>query len=194
MKMLVARKLHERRYRANPVMTTGELLNLIGQDGMQEALNQRWLVPDPDTSFLTLNQHGGKLLELENACRCACGKTDCNCPEAVEAQPSYTMPMREDFAGFGLPRPSGLTGAPQAPMLPRPQAPLTPTSPAPGGTAPKINDKATVREGNDEYEGIVSGFEDDGRLRLRWTGRRPSKDRAYGPYEVQVKPATDQHA
>lgn len=193
MNMLVARKLHERRYRANPVMTTGELLNLIGQDGMQEALNQRWLVPD-DTGFLTLNLHGGKLVELENACRCACGKTDCACAESAEVKPSSEMPMREAFAGFGLPRPSGLTGTPQAPMLPRPQAPLTPTSPAPGGTVPKMGDKATVREGNDEYEGTVSGFDEDGRLRLRWTGRRPAKDRAYGPFEVQVKSATDQHA
>ncbi len=182
MNMLVARKLHERRYRANPVMTTGELLNLIGSDGMQEAMNARWIVPDPDTGFLTLNLHGGKLVELESACRCACGKTK-------ENGQVYTMPMREAFAGFGVPRPgitSGAGGSTQpAPTMSAPDP--TPTQQVP--TPPrqyKSGDPVAVVQDNVTYQGEISGFEPDGRVRLRWRGQRPPNDRSYGPGEFLV--------
>ena len=189
----VARKLHERRFRPNPVMTTGELLNLIGSDGLQEALERRWLVADTDTGFLTLNLHGGKLVELENACRCACGKTNCACSPTNETEQLTTMPMREAFSGFGVTRPSTPTGAGAStqptPMMRVPDP--TPTQQVPG--APKqyrVGDPAMVEQDNVTYQGEISGFEPDGRVRLRWRGQRPPNDRAYGPGEFMVTKET----
>lgn len=195
MNIIVARKLHERRFRPNPVMTTGELLNLIGSEGMQEALDRRWLVPDQDTGFLTLNLHGGKLIELESACRCACGKTDCSCEQMGESKPSSTMPMREAFSGFGVGRPGSPTssvggGVTQpAPMMRVPDP--TPTEQVP--PSPKqyrIGDPAMVEQDNVTYQGEISGFEPDGRVRLRWRGQRPPNERAYGPGEFLVTKET----
>jgi hypothetical protein len=189
MNMLVARKLHERRYRPNPVMTTGELLNLIGSDGMQEALDRRWLVPDADTGFLTLNLHGGKLVELEAACHCeSCGKTACDCGEKGEAGQLSTMPMREAFAAFGVTRPGGI-GAAQQPTPTTPQGPTTPTPTTPTTPLPKTyrqGDPVMVEQDKTMYQGEVSGFEPDGRIRVRWRGARPPEDRAYGPGEFLV--------
>ena len=204
--MIVARKLHERRYRPSPTLTTGELLNLIGSDGMQEALEQRWVVPDMDSGFLMINTSGGKLLELENACRCACGKTDCTCAETKQAAQTTMMPtaMREAFAGLGLPRPGTPTSgtaaaaappAPAAPAAPAtvimPRPPATPTTPAqPPVKQTRVGDQAAVIKDNVTYRAKVSGVEDDGRLRLNFEGPRPDEDRAYSPNEVAV----DQHA
>lgn len=187
MNIIVARKLHERRFRPNPVMTTGELLNMIGSEGMQEALERRWLVPDQDTGFLMLNFNGGKLVELESACLCACGKTDCSCEQAIESKASSTMPMREAFAGFGVSRPSAPTGGSTqpAPMMRVPDP--TPTQQTP--TAPKqyrVGDPAMVEQDSVTYQGEISGFEPDGRVRLRWRGQRPPNDRSYGPGEFMV--------
>src|SRR5574337_284586 len=188
MNINVARKLHERRYRGNPVLTTGELLNMVGSDGMQEAINNRWIVPDETTGFMMINQNGGKLLELESACRCACGKTDCSCAPEAAAPASYTMPMREAFSGFGLPTPSptgGQTPQTMAPMMPRPNP--TPTSHGPiQGATPKSGDTVKVTDEGKEFEGQVSGFEPDGRIRLRWKGQRPVHDRPYGAGEYMV--------
>lgn len=190
MNIQVARKLHERRYRPNPVMTTGELLNLIGSEGMQEAIDKRWLVPDQDTGFLMLNVTGGKLVELESACRCECGKTDCECAAKNEGTPAFTMPMREAFAAFGVTRPGGLTGgnAPQMPSpMTRPAVASTPTSSVPQQKkTPRVGDPAMVEQGGQTYTGEISGFEQDGRVRLRWRGQRPPEDRAYGPTEFLV--------
>lgn len=187
MNIIVARKLHERRFRPNPVMTTGELLNLIGSDGMQEALNLRWLVPDPDTGYLTLNLHGGKLLELESACRCeSCGKTDCDCGPKGESGEMSTMPMREAFAAFGVTRPGGV-GSSQQPSPMTPQPPRTPTSPV--ATPPRTyrpGDPVMVEQENTMYQGEVAGVEPDGRIRVRWRGARPPEDRPYGPGEFLV--------
>lgn len=197
MNINVARKLHERRYRPNPVMTTGELLTMIGSDGMQEAIDKRWIVPDETTGFMMINHNGGKLLELEAACVCHCGKTDCACqPQQVESIPltSYTVRLVESFAGFGLPAPAPTGGeAPQriAPAMPRPSA--SPTSqPPPQGTQPRSGDMVKVTDEGKEFEGEVSGFEPDGRIRLRWKGQRPIHDRPYGAGEYMVVNQPDQ--
>jgi len=189
MNIHVARKLHERRFRAAPVMTTGELLNLIGSDGLQEAMLNRWIVPDPDSGLLTLNTGGGKLLELESACRCKCGKTDCACGAEGEAGQTYTMPMREAFAGYGLERPptaSGGSGG-AAPMLPRPQAAATPTTPSdPKTTTPQIGDDVMVAEQDKTFTGKVASVAQDGRIRISFGSDKPTMNRDYGFNEVRV--------
>lgn len=187
MNTTIARKLNERRYRPNPVLTTGELLSMIGSDGVQEALNRRWLVPDNETGFLTLNMHGGKLVELENACRCVCGKTDCAC-DIPDERPSTVMPMREAFAGFGVSRPGTPTGGASQPTpMSRVPDPV-PTQQTPAAPRQfRVGDPATVEQDNVAYQGEISGFEPDGRVRLRWKGQRPPSDRAYGPGEFIVK-------
>lgn len=192
----VARKLHERRYRSSPVMTTGELLNLIGSDGIQEALLNRWIVPDPDTGFLTLNTGGGKLLELENACRCSkCSNMACDCVVEQETPVGQTMIMRESFKGFGLTSPS--TQSPTSPpVMPRPQTPTAPTSHVDTAKAapqmlsqdrpPRIGDNVTVAEDNVAYVGTVGTVGTDGRYRINFGTEKPKMNRDYGPNEIQV--------
>lgn len=168
-------------------MTTGELLNLIGSDGLQEAMLNRWVVPDPDSGLLTLNTGGGKLLELENACRCRCGKMECACGAEGEAGQTSTMPMREAFAGFGLERPPTASMTPTAPMLPRPQAAATPTTPSdPKTTTPQIGDDAMVAEQDKTFTGKVASISQDGRIRLSFGSEKPTMNRDYGFNEVRV--------
>lgn len=188
MNIQVARKLHERRYRPNPVMTTGELLNLVGSDGMQEAIDKRWLVPDQDTGFLMLNLNGGKLVELEAACRCRCGKTDCQCEAKTEDASASTMPMREAFAAFGVSRPGTPTGGASQPAPMMRQVDPTPTQQVPQGPRKwRSGEPVEVEQDNVQYQGEISGFEPDGRIRVRWSGQRPPEDRAFGPGEFLVK-------
>jgi len=187
MNINVARKLHERRFRAAPIVTTGELLNLIGSEGMQEALLNRWIVPEPDSGMLMLNSNGGKMIELENACRCRCGKMDCACGSEGEAGQTSTMPMREAFAGFGLERPPTASMTPTAPMLPRPQAAATPTTPSdPQTTTPQIGDDAMVAEQDKTFTGKVASISQDGRIRLSFGSEKPTMNRDYGFNEVRV--------
>jgi hypothetical protein len=190
MNISIARKLHERRFRASPVMTTGELLNLIGSDGIQEALEKRWLVADELTGLLTLNTGGGKLLELESACKCKdCGKTDCDCAEK-DVTESRVMPtsIREAFAGYGLSRPEGAsTPTGGTPMVQTDTTPKAPTSPVAQPRKPfRVGEPASVSVEGNTYNGEISNFEADGRVRLRFKGDKPPQDRSYAPGEFMV--------
>lgn len=189
MNKITARKLHERRFRPSPFLTTGELLNLIGNEGLQEALLNRWIVPELESGNLMLNVSGGKLAELEEACRCHCGKLDCSCEDASGAAPTSVMPMRETFAAYGVSRPANTpTGG--SPMLPAQNRTATPTStPPPEQRKYKVGDPVVVDQDKTTYQGEISGFENDGRVRLRWRGQRPPEDRAYGPGEFLVTDA-----
>lgn len=180
-------------------MTTGELINLIGSDGIREALLNRWLVADNDTGFLTLNTGGGKLLELENACRCDCGSLTCECEVSAPSTQSTVMPMREAFAGFGLPHPGGgsPTGAPP-PMTPRPLAQQTgaPVKPVTGPDSknPEIGDDTTVVDNGQAYTGKVATVGQDGRYRVSFGNNKPPMDRDYGPDELRVVGKAVPHA
>lgn len=170
-------------------MTTGELLNLIGNDGIQEALQNRWIVPDMDTGLLTLNLGGGKLQELAQACVCACGKTDCSCEAISDSKQTSTMPMREAFAGYGLPHPNAGGGTPPPPMLPRPQAAASPTPTTPAGPQakpPQIGDQVMVADENKTFTGTVGVVGQDGRYRIKFGNDKPPMDREYNANELRL--------
>lgn len=48
----------------NPVVMQGEMLAALESEGLQEALQRRWLVPDPDTGFLLVSQDQNKVNEM----------------------------------------------------------------------------------------------------------------------------------
>lgn len=188
MNIHVARKLHERRFRTSPVVTTGEMLNLIGSDGLQEALLNRWVVPENESGMLMLNMHGGKMIELENACRCRCGSLDCACGPETIGESMTAMPMREAFAGFGLERPPAAGNpTPTQAVMPRPQQPMGPTAAVSApANSPQIGDEAMVTEQNKTFTGKVASVSQDGRYRLSFGSDKPSMDRDYGFNELRV--------
>ena len=191
MNINVARKLHERRYRSSPVMSTGELLNLVGSEGIHEALQNRWLVADTETGFLQLNTDGGKLQELEQACRCRkCSATACACVETVAESLSTAMPMREAFAGFGLtsPRSYSDTGAGGVtPMVTTPRSAAPTDAPKAASQSSRTGDDVVVRDKDRDYVGKVASIGQDGRMRIRFDDNdKPEMDREYNSNEVRA--------
>lgn len=190
----LARFLNERRLRANPVVTTGELLSSIGSEGMQEALGKQWLVPDADTGFLMVNMNGGKLAEVEEACKCqTCKKPQCNCEsqdKPVQATTAMASSMRETWAGAGIGRGSdSLSGG--TTMAPRPQ-PVSPTT-SPANMKYRVPDPVMVADDDGTpVVGTVSDVGEDGRYKLKFQDKKPRMDRFYNPGELS--PVTGQNA
>ena len=199
--VIVARKINERRLRPNPVITTGEILSTIGSEGMQEALQRHWLVPDIESGFMMVNMNAGKLAEVVEACRCPeCHNLDCAC-ECLKTtdsnQRSTAMPraMREAWSGPGVG--SGSNGGPQGqmPLMPHsPPQPVAPTTPPPKPI--RIGDQMAVKgPDNTLYPGTVSG-EDNGMYNLDFgAGKQPPPTpgrRGFGPDQLQrVQPAAN---
>jgi len=67
----------------NPVVMQGEMLAALESEGLQEALQRRWLVPDPSTGFLLVSQDQSKVLEMREVAE-KCGK----CPEDAKKKES----------------------------------------------------------------------------------------------------------
>ena len=201
---VVARKINERRQRPNPVITTGEILSTIGSEGMQEALQRNWLVPDLDTGFMMVNTNAAKLAEVAEACKCPeCHKPDCAC-ESLNKAPapdcrSTAMPpiMREAWGGPGLGGSGGASGARgQTPLMPHAApAPISPTTPP--ARKPQIGDQVAAKEmqnGKERlYQGKVANIGQDGRARLDFgNGERPPMDTEYGPEQLSfINPAAN---
>lgn len=193
---VLARKLNERRFRASPILTTGEIISMVGSDGLQEALNRRWVTPDQDTGFLTVNTNGGKLAELAEACKCKqCSKTDCKCEESSEEPPKNGIAnaLREAWAGMGVG--AGSNGGGNPPIMPR-QAPMaSPTSPAnPNANAPQIGDDVMVADEGQSFTGKVGSVGQDGRYRLNFAGTKPRMNREYSSNELRKVGGTTPNA
>ena len=60
----------------NPVVMQGEMLLALESEGLQEALQRRWLVPQMETGFLMVSQDQSKVLEMREVAE-RCG----HCPE-----------------------------------------------------------------------------------------------------------------
>ena len=192
---VVARKINERRHRPNPVITTGEIISTIGSEGMQEAVQRMWLVPDMDTGFLMVNQNAGKLAEIAEACNCPeCHQPDCACAclkfNLNNAQPAcLPKAMREGWGAPGVgggSNGSGMQG--QTPLMPHaPPPPTSPTTTPP--RKPQIGDQVAAKEiqnGKERlYPGKVANIAQDGRARLDFgNGERPPMDTEYGPEQL----------
>lgn len=72
----IAQVLLNRRNTMNPVVMQGEMLAALESEGLQEALQRRWLVPDPSTGFLLVSQDQTKVIEMREIAE-KCGE----CPE-----------------------------------------------------------------------------------------------------------------
>lgn len=72
----IAQVLLNRRNAMNPVVMQGEMINALTAEGLQEALQRRWLVPDQSNGYLLVSQDMSKVLEMRELAE-ECGK----CPE-----------------------------------------------------------------------------------------------------------------
>ena len=84
----IAQSLLNRRNAMNPVVMQGEMINTLGHDGLQEALQRRWLVPDMSSGYLLVSQDMSKVLEMREAAeeskdcaKCKKSTKDCVCPK-----------------------------------------------------------------------------------------------------------------
>lgn len=60
----IAQVLLNRRNAMNPVVMQGEMLAALESEGLQEALQRRWLVPDVSTGYLLVSQDQSKVIEM----------------------------------------------------------------------------------------------------------------------------------
>lgn len=188
----IARFVQERRRRASPVVMNGEVIEAIGADGLQSALEHRWLVPDPESGFLQVTAESTRVAEIEEVAatpaveESTTASSDALATLVMEhAGRSYGNLSEVGAPGTGKPGPGYTPTAPaaSAPVVP-PAAPTPTTAPR---TSAGIGDDVTVAEEGRSYTGKVSSRDPaTGQMRISFgPDQRPTVDRAYRDDEVQ---------
>ncbi len=132
----IAKAILERRNRMTHVILPGDMNAAIGPDGLREALQQRWLVPDMDEGYLCVTNDLGKLAEMR---KLADMKPEQYKQEVIPVAESHDMallhtrrahPINEISAPMtGQPSP-GLTSVSQPTSQPVVPPPATTSAPA----------------------------------------------------------------
>lgn len=138
----IANFLAERRQRAMPFVSTGDVVTAIGSDGLQEALTRRWLVADSATGFLQITPEMSRAVEfLDIAARGATPERaeESGASNFVRGHAERSRIDEISAPGTGKPGPA-LSRLPQA--MPATALP-TPTTPAQPPAAPVVQPQST---------------------------------------------------
>jgi len=199
----IAKAILERRNRMTHIILPGEITAEIGPDGVSEALQRRWLVPDTDDGYLCASND---LAVLEEMRKVADAK-----PEQYQSQP---IPVAESHdllklhsrrshalnevaaPGTGQPSP-GLTATAQPASQPAapPVAPAAPPAPKPPGQAdmPIVGSQVTVARQGIRANGVIEKLMPDGRYQIGFAAnaaQRPQGDNVYSKEEISLLPST----
>lgn len=190
----------ELRQRYSPMVTQGDVLSRIGGDGLQEAIQRRWLVPDLHTGQLMVNLESGPIETAKRIAQDGVLAESCeNTSAGVALQHAFRNVLHEVAApGTGKPGPA-LTSAPTPTTPAAPAAPATAAAPpaaAPSANAPAavggedtddigVGDDVQVVESGRTYTGKVSRIGTDGQYIVSFGPER--KARAYAPNELRRK-------
>lgn len=175
----------------------------IGSEGMEEALNRRWIRPDLDSGLL----HVTNDLAVVEEIRRAADTVPVDPPRQDESNGhglAHAHALRNDhtefvngavhFAGQKVDETLGLGGgaagpasaaAPLAPPPPpKPAIPASPTSsasPKPQG----IGDEVAVVENGQTYTGRIASMR-DGKFEVSFGDKQPARQRSYSAEEVRL--------
>ena len=193
----IAKAILERRNRMTHVIMPGEISAEIGPDGVAEALQRRWVVPDTDDGYLCANNDLHVVAEMRKVAEMK--------PEEFQAQ---AIPCAEShsFLALHAKRQHNLTeiaapmtgqpspglaaaGQPAQPTAPVPAAPPKPVG-APGMDMP-IGTAVTVARQGIKANGVIEKLMPDGKFQIGFppeTAQRPQGDNIYSKEELSVVP------
>jgi hypothetical protein len=182
----IAQTILERRARMNPTVMQGEMLTVLGEDGLSEALSRRWLTADYESGYLQVANNESAVIEMQEIAALPDPKPEpdqlgesraASLLHATRARASIMeASVLSEIAAPGTGRPS--------PSF-TPQAAASPTAaPAANPNAPyNIGDDATVVENGKTYQGKVSSNQ-GGRYKISFGGGERPSAREYAANEI----------
>jgi hypothetical protein len=201
----IATTILERRQRMNPTVMQGEMNAVLGEDGLQEALNRRWLVPNYEDGYLHISPQGSAVEEMQ-----AIAAMPDPTPAADTLGESRNICQQHAIRGradileasvlseiaapaTGRPSPGFVQAAapmtPTAPAAP-PPAPAAPAAAAGPGAAPApapgsnaVGEDVSVVQNGKTYQGKVASI-NNGKYRLSFGGPERPQDREYAANEL----------
>ncbi len=178
----IAKIILERRARMNPTVMQGEMLTVLGEEELCEALAKRWLIPDYDSGYLTVTNQDSAVMEMQEA---AALPDAAPAPDTLKESRSVSMGHASRTIISEIAAPG--TGGP-SPGFSAPPPPATPTSSAPPNpNSASIGDDVTIVDNNKSYQAKVQKQQPNGKYRLSFGNEKPGMvDRDYSADELKV--------
>jgi hypothetical protein len=193
----IATIILERRQRMNPTVMQGEMSTVLGEDGLQEALNRRWLVPNYESGYLQVANHGSVVEDMQ-----AIAALPDPTPEADNLGESRNVCQQHAIRGradimeasvlseiaapaTGRPSPGFVqASASSTPTAPAAPAPAAPAPAAPGAVAGNaVGEDVSVVQDGKTYQGKIASV-NNGRYKLSFAGPARPQDRDYAQNEI----------
>ena len=195
----IAQTILDRRNRMNPVIMNGEMIASLGAEGMQEALQRRWLVPDTDTGHLQVSNDLAAVEEL----RTAAGTPAPKQVESVVVDQTHNLALfhahrnidellapgtgHDNSAPFRAQQPAASPAArPPITTVAAPGQPAAPMSSPTAAASAGIGDEVLVAEGGKTFAGTIGALGNDGKYKITFGNEKPPVTRDYGQNEFKV--------
>lgn len=186
----IAQIVLERRARMNPTVMQGEMQTVLGEEGLSEAINRRWLIPDYESGYLQVSNLDRAVNEMQEHAAMPdptpepdrLGESRAvSVMHAVRNAP--TIMEANVLSEIAAPATGG-----KAPGFASVPPPATPTSAAPAPNARNdsynIGDDVAVVENGRTYQGKVQ-VSNGGRFKVSFGGGERPADRDYAPNELR---------
>ncbi len=207
----IAKVIVTRQNRMSQAIMPGELQSDIGAEAMQEALNNRWIVPDVETGFLHVTTDFGtlaeirKLAEEQEIIEAEARAKGAPAPiqESVVETTGYPwqthafheslgthMQRRHSISEIAAPGtgnaapPPSTSSRPVTPMAPASHAP--PPSPSNPSSGADIGDDVMVTENGKTFTGKIHSRDSGGNYQLTFGDQKPMANRPYKSNEVRL--------
>ena len=182
----IAQTILTQRNSMNPVILPGLMHAQLGAEGMQEALQRRWLVPNMETGNLQVSIDLNVVEEIRNvAAQAPAKQEEAHVSEAHSISLAHAHRERDPINELMAPGTGHDNSAPFKAQTPA--TPTTPVAPTAGAqAAPGVGDTATVAEAGKTFTGVIGSVGHDGTYQLTFGNERPPVNRSYKPTELKV--------
>lgn len=163
----------------------GEMLGILGEEGMSEAINRRWLVPSYDTGYLQVTGDLGVVEQMKEIAQ----MPDAVIQDSVLESSRFVIQharrsLTEAHVISEIAAPA--TGAPAPTMRVSTPAASPAAAPNPADDAlSDVGDDVAVVENGKTFQGKIQSKGPTGRYKISFGAERPGMDREYEPTDFK---------
>jgi hypothetical protein len=185
---------------SSSLIIPGNLVAEIGNEGLKEALDRRWVEPDQETGYLRMSLQQSVIEQMReiaegkcDTCKCdpcecceKCCKHPCCCQEEGLGARQFmdTHTHRHQYETFVAPPAYGSGQPAQAPA-----ARVEPTTNTNRSPEPMVGEDVIIADEGKSYQAKIASKNQDGTFKLSFGPQRPAKERMFRKEEIQrVKP------
>lgn len=191
----ICKAILERRNRMTHVILPGEIMAVIGPEGVSEALRQRWLVPDTDSGYLCATNDLAKVAEMQRIAEMKPEQFSGQELPVAESHGLSLLHTRRSHTINEIAAPMTGGGSPGLSSIGEPSQQTSQPQSTGSTGSPQVGTNVTVARQGVKATGVIEKLMPDGRYQVGYgqdVRQKPPGDNIFGKDEMTVVPSTPQ--